>query len=72
MIPGIILIIGGIFTFAGAFFNWDWFMGSGKAQSLAKLLGNEDRVQIFYEILGIIFIILGILVIFGIVPMKLF
>lgn len=50
---------GGVFSLAGAIFNWDWFMNSRRARFFAKILGLNGA-RIFYAILGFFLIGLGI------------
>lgn len=49
---------------AGAYFNWDFFFDSRKAQPFVKIFGRNGA-RIFYGAVGIIVFIMGILCIFG-------
>lgn len=55
-------IAAGIFSILGAVLKWPFFMRSGKARGLAKLVG-ETGTRIFYIIIGIILVILGVFLI---------
>ena len=64
---GIVFILVGIFSLAGAGFNWDWFMEHRKARFFTKILGGRERARIFYLVLGVAFLIFGTLGIIGII-----
>jgi hypothetical protein len=51
----------GLFTIAGAIFNWDWFMNDYRARFFVKIFGR-DGARIFYVILGLVIIVLGVFV----------
>lgn len=42
---------GGLFSIAGAWKDWDFFMDSRKARFLANLLGRQGA-RIFYAVIG--------------------
>jgi hypothetical protein len=48
----------GLFSIAGAVFNWDWFMNNSRARLFVNIFGR-DGARVFYVILGIIIIALG-------------
>lgn len=50
----------GVFSIAGALFNWSWFMNSTRARGIVDLLGREGA-RIFYGLLGVSLLILSIL-----------
>lgn len=50
----------GLLTISAAVFDWDWFMYSSKARFFVNLFGRAGT-RVFYGILGIVIIILGIL-----------
>lgn len=52
----------GAFSIAGALFNWSWFMNNARARGIVDLLGREGA-RIFYGLLGIFLLILGILMV---------
>lgn len=56
----LVIIFGGIFSITCAAFNFDWFMNARKAQFFVKIL-TRTGARIFYIILGIGLITLGIL-----------
>jgi hypothetical protein len=50
----------------GSYYNWDWFMNMWGHINMVELLGrNGDRI--FNAVVGLAFIVLGILMIVGIV-----
>ena len=53
-------IAGGIFSIAGALFNWDWFMNNSRARGIVDRLGREGA-RVFYGLLGVFVLILSIL-----------
>ena len=59
IIIGILLGLAGLYTLAGAIGNRDWFMESRKASRWVKLIGRNNA-RVFYIILGIFLIILGL------------
>jgi hypothetical protein len=52
MFMNAVIFLVGIFSMAGGFLNWDWFMNDYKARIFVKLLGR-DGARIFYILLGI-------------------
>ncbi|MGN1416446.1 MAG: Imm17 family immunity protein [Oscillospiraceae bacterium] len=52
----------GLFSIAGAVFDWDFFFSNSKARVFVRLLGRTGA-RIFYGILGIAIIIMGIMVV---------
>lgn len=63
---GLILILVGIFTLSGPFFDWDWFMDSRKGWFFSKILGGRPRARIFYIVLGFVMLTWGSLILSGI------
>lgn len=61
-----VLVAVGVFSISGSVFNWEWFMNHRKARFFSNLLGRAGA-RIFYGILGIAFIVLGILFATGII-----
>ncbi len=41
----------GLFTVAGAVFNWDWFFENAKARPFVNWFGREGA-RVFYVLLG--------------------
>ena len=58
-------IAAGLFAIAGAAFNWDWFMQDPKANVFVRLLGRTGA-RVFYTIVGVSAILLGIWARFGV------
>ena len=66
---GLVFVAAGAFSMAGAICNWDWFINSRKAKLLVKLL-TRNGARIFYGILGLAIVVLGVLATMGIVDMS--
>ena len=61
-----ILFVGaGLFSFAGAVFDWDWFMTHHRAAVFVRLLGRNGA-RVLYALLGIFLVALGLAGAFGI------
>ena len=56
----IIFIIAGLFSIAGAAFDWEWFMNNRRAAFFVNLLGRNGA-RIFYGLLGAALIALAFL-----------
>ncbi|GAB5491647.1 MAG: hypothetical protein Phog2KO_18620 [Phototrophicaceae bacterium] len=56
--------LGGGFALAGAIFNWDWFMESGRGNFLVKLIGRNGT-RIFYGVIGLFLLAVGFSALFG-------
>jgi hypothetical protein len=54
----------GIYAIAGAALDAEWFLGDHKAQVFVRLLGRAGT-RIFYMLLGMGLILLGIFGVFG-------
>jgi small neutral amino acid transporter SnatA (MarC family) len=52
---------GGLFSIAGAVFNWDWFMNNDRAQPFVNFFGREGA-RVFYVVLGLVLIVLGVVI----------
>ena len=64
MNPAVTLIFtvgAGLFSIAGAVFNWDWFMENSRARFFVQVFGR-DGARVFYVTLGLFLIIMGIFV----------
>jgi small neutral amino acid transporter SnatA (MarC family) len=59
-------ILGGLFSFAGALFNWEWFMTNYKAAFFVRLLGRSGA-RVIYAILGLLLAALGFAGVFGLI-----
>ena len=53
-------IFGGFFTLLAARSNWNWFWNHPKAKGVLSLCRGKKGARIFYSILGILLIFLGI------------
>ena len=62
-------ILGGLFSFAGALFNWEWFMTNYKAAVFVRLLGRGGA-RLFYAFLGLSLAALGFAGAFGLIPPR--
>lgn len=59
ILMGVIIILCGIFSICGSVFNWDWYFNNRKARGVVSLFGRTGA-RIFYVILGLIIIAMGI------------
>ena len=55
---GFFLVAGGLFSIAGAAFDWNFFMNSGRARIFKALLGHTGTRD-FYVILGLVLVGIG-------------
>ncbi len=62
---GFFIIVAGLFSIAGALFDWDWFMYNRRARPFVKLLGRGGA-RVFYAMLGLIFVGIGVAVLTGV------
>ena len=62
---GLILVAAGLISICGAAFDWDFFINSRKAQFFVSILGRTGA-RVFYAILGLVIIVLGVLTTLGI------
>ncbi len=69
MIFSVILIVAGLFSLGGAYYNWGWFMNHRKVRFFIKIMGRKG-VRIFYGILGVGMILLGILGALGLIDLS--
>ena len=64
---GIVLLIGGgLFSIAGAVFNWDWFMDYNRKSRLIVSLFGRTGGRIFYALIGVTITVFGSLFAVGI------
>lgn len=54
----ILLVFAGLFSFAGAVFDWDWFMTNHRAALFVRLLGRTGA-RVLYALLGVFLATLG-------------
>jgi predicted small integral membrane protein len=66
---GLILVAAGVFSMLGAICNWEWFMNARKARFMVKIL-TRNGARIFYGILGLALVVLGVLATMGIIDMS--
>jgi hypothetical protein len=56
---GLLFVLAGLFTLAGAINDWDWFMTHRKAAFLNAIIGRNGT-RVFYSIIGLGITIAGI------------
>ncbi|MFH1230443.1 MAG: immunity 17 family protein [Planctomycetota bacterium] len=61
-----ILTACGVFAICGAAFDWEFFMNHRKARFFIRLFGRTGA-RIFYGLLGIILVVIGVLIAIGII-----
>jgi len=59
----------GAYLLAGAICDWDWFMESSEAREWVNILSHKGA-RIFYGLLGLASIILGLLDILGVIDLQ--
>lgn len=64
---GTILIVGGMLTMIGITRRWRLFVNNLDAKFIFRLLGNTGAT-VFYVAMGLIFVVIGILIITGTLP----
>lgn len=57
-------VLAGLFSFAGAVFDWEWFMTHSRAALFVRLFGRTGA-RVVYALLGILLAALGLGVAFG-------
>jgi len=62
-------ILGGLFSFAGALLDWEWFMTNYKAAFFVRILGRGGA-RLFYAFLGLSLAALGFAGAFGLIPPR--
>jgi hypothetical protein len=67
---GILFVAIGLFSIAGGAFDWNFFMEHSKAAFFTKILGSRTRARAFYIILGLGFIVFGILGLLGVIDFN--
>lgn len=53
-----VLVLAGLFCFAGGLFGWAWFLDNRQARFLVRILG-PNGVRIFYVVLGLALVVIG-------------
>ena len=66
---GLFFVAGGAFSILGAVCNWDWFMNARKARFVVKVF-TRNGARVFYGILGLALVSLGVLGAMGIIDMS--
>jgi hypothetical protein len=66
----LIFVVVGLFSLAGALFDWNWFMTHRRARFFTQVLGGRDNARIFYVLFGTALLIFGILVLLGVVNLN--
>ncbi|MGH7264916.1 MAG: Imm17 family immunity protein [Candidatus Rokuibacteriota bacterium] len=62
---GLAVIAIGLFAAAGGVYNWGWFMNNSRARLVSMLL-TRAGARIFYVVLGLGLVIVGVLVLLGV------
>lgn len=52
------LLLIGIFSIGGSYFNWEFFFNNRKAKRLVNIIGRKGA-RVFYFVLGLIFVTAG-------------
>jgi small neutral amino acid transporter SnatA (MarC family) len=60
----IFFVFAGLFSFAGAVFDWEWFMTNRRALLFVRILGRNGA-RALYALLGIFLAVLGLAGAFG-------
>lgn len=63
----LLFALAGLFSMAGGLFDWEWFMANRRAALFVKILGRTGA-RIFYILLGLGLIALGILLSYNMLP----
>jgi Immunity protein 17 len=66
---GLALAAMGVFSILAAVCDWDWYMNARKARFLVKIL-TRTGARVFYVILGIGLVVLGVLGTLGVVDLS--
>jgi small neutral amino acid transporter SnatA (MarC family) len=62
----IFFVLAGLFSFAGAVFDWEWFMTNYRAAFFVRLLGRTGA-RVLYALLGVFLAALGMAGTFGLI-----
>jgi len=63
-ITGLVFIAIGLFSVAGAYFNWNWYMNNYRALFMIRLLGRGGA-RGFYAVVGIAIAGVGVVQLLG-------
>lgn len=66
---GLFFVAVGAFSMLGAICNWEWFMNARKARFMVRIL-TRSGARIFCGILGLAFVVLGVLGTMGFIDMS--
>ena len=66
---GLLSVLVGVFTIAAICLRWDWIMNHYKVRDVFQILGNTGAT-VFYVVLGLGFVIMGILMVMGILQFS--
>ena len=66
---GLLSVLVGGFTIAAICLRWDWMMNHDKVRDVFQILGNTGAT-VFYIVLGLGFVIMGILMVMGILQFS--
>jgi hypothetical protein len=66
---GLLFIAAGAFSLVAAVCDWDWFMNARKARFMVNLL-TRNGARVFYSLLGLALLVLGILTTAGVVSLS--
>ncbi|MDE2509346.1 MAG: hypothetical protein KGM43_19260 [Planctomycetota bacterium] len=58
-IVGMVMLLGGVFTVAGALSNWSWYWNSRRARALTRLIG-VPAARVLYLVLGLVLSSVGV------------
>jgi hypothetical protein len=61
---GLLLVGVGLFTLAGAVFDWDWYMNNHRARLVVRLIGRTGA-RVFYSLIGLGIAFYGIALMLG-------
>jgi hypothetical protein len=66
---GLFFVAAGLFSAAGGFFDWEWFMNNHKARFMSAIL-TRTGARGFYVILGLGLAVVGVLACMGVIDME--
>lgn len=66
---GLLFVAIGVFALCGSGFDWEWFMNGRKARFFVRIFGRNGA-RVFYGILGVGFVIAGVLAMLGVVELD--
>ena len=66
VVIGLIFTFVGLFSLAGGVLDWNWFMNHYRSRFMTHVLGRSGA-RIFYSVLGIALVVLGLMIAMGVV-----